>query len=181
MLQGFPGHEGSPWSLDLLPTGQLWNHWSSSASTGERVGAECTHAEEKKRGTMGFTLSESWVKKGRAYTGKKGCSHRSKLLGAVVFGRYALFMLRREEGSCSGIMVLDKRQLSDRDLAGKKNSHKWIYSGKSLPMKNWSIGRHRVKHPEAPTWLGSLHFGNRSIWVGDWNSCLRLMVCRNFT
>lgn len=31
-------------------------------------------------GSTGCAPSESWVKKGRAYTGKKGCSYRSKWL-----------------------------------------------------------------------------------------------------
>lgn len=76
-------------------------------------------------GSTGCAPLESWVTKGRAYTGKKGCFYRSKRLWIQGLGRYALFMPCREEGSCSGIMVLDKRQPPDKDLSGKKeNSHK---------------------------------------------------------
>lgn len=61
-------------------------HWSSSACTGHREGAESLGTEEKKRGTAGFAPLRDGLKKGRASTGKKGCLDRSKLLWRRGFG-----------------------------------------------------------------------------------------------
>lgn len=75
--------------------------------------------QRRQTGTAGFALSWSGVKKGRAARIGPSC------FGGMVWGRCSLCMLCEGEGSCSGTMVLDKRQPSDRNLSReKKNSHK---------------------------------------------------------
>lgn len=79
------------------------------------------------QGTTGFALSESWIKKRAELTQGTRAAHTDPTFGAMALGRYSPSMLCGEEGDCSGIMVLDKRQLSDTDLSGKKeNSHRFI-------------------------------------------------------
>lgn len=73
-----------------------------------------------KKGMAGLAPFERWVKEGRAYTGKKGCLDRSKLLWRHGFGE--VFPIYVMQGRGFGIMVKDKRERPLTDLSGKKEN-----------------------------------------------------------
>lgn len=104
------GASGAPQDL---PAGQWQNHCPVQPLLVNKRELRA-HVQRRQMGTAGFSLSWSWVKKGRAARTDPSCS------GGMVLGRYSLCMLCKGEGNCSGIMVLDKRQPSERNLSRKK-------------------------------------------------------------
>lgn len=110
-----------PVTLQGLPGGWDQNHWSSSACTGQREGAESLGTEQKKGGLLALPHFRDGLKKGALTQGRRAAWIDPNCSGDMVLGRYSPFRLCREEGRRSGIMAQDKRETSARDLSGKKD------------------------------------------------------------
>lgn len=90
--------------LQGLPEGRDQNHWSHSASTGQREGAECLGREEKKGDCWLCPIWEMDYEKAELTQGRRAAWIDPNCFGEMVLQRYSPLRLCREEGRWSGIM-----------------------------------------------------------------------------